>query len=110
VSVARAGGIPQQDGPPGRLRVLRRPSLDELDGRPAPRSVERFASDHEQLRDDDAFWAEMHANFTATEIVDLCYQMVGPQLGRLLMGKVLLGFNDFCEVSLLAPSRATDLV
>ena len=52
----------------------------------------------------------MHANFTATEIVDLCYQMVGPQLGRLLMGKVLLGFNDFCEVSLLAPSRATDLV
>jgi alkylhydroperoxidase family enzyme len=73
--------------------------------------IERFASDHEQLRDDDAFWAEMHANFTETEIVDLCYHMVGPQLGRVLMGKVLLGFSEFCEVQPAgAPARAADLV
>jgi alkylhydroperoxidase family enzyme len=60
--------------------------------------IERFADDHEALRDDDAFWAEMHAHFTETEIVDLAYHMIGPQLGRALMAKVLLGFTEFCEV------------
>lgn len=60
--------------------------------------IERFADDHESLRDDDAFWDRMHANFTETEIVDATYHMIGPQLGRALMAKVLLGFAEFCEV------------
>lgn len=60
--------------------------------------IERFALDHEGLRDDDDFWRRMHENFTETEIVDACYHMIGPQLGRALMAKVLLGFAEFCEV------------
>jgi alkylhydroperoxidase family enzyme len=60
--------------------------------------IERFATDHEQLRDDDAFWDEMHRHFTETEIVDVCYHMTGPQLGRVLMAKVLLGYKELCEV------------
>jgi hypothetical protein len=60
--------------------------------------IERFASDHEELRDDDEFWARMHASFNETEIVDVCYHMVGPQLGRVLMAKVLLGYSELCEV------------
>lgn len=60
--------------------------------------IERFAADHENLRDDDEFWSRMHANFTETEIVDATYHMIGPQLGRALMAKVLLGFAEFCEV------------
>ena len=60
--------------------------------------IERFAEDHENLRDDDQFWARMGENFSETEIVDLCYHMVGPQLGRVLMAKVLLGYTEFCEV------------
>jgi alkylhydroperoxidase family enzyme len=70
------------------------------------RLIERFADDHEALRDDDAFWGEMHANFSDTEIVDLCYHMIGPQLMRALMAKVLLGFTEFCEVR-PAPELAT---
>jgi len=60
--------------------------------------IERFANDHESLRDDDDFWERMHQNFTETEIVDASYHMIGPQLGRALMAKVLLGFAEFCEV------------
>jgi alkylhydroperoxidase family enzyme len=60
--------------------------------------IERLADDHEELRDDDAFWAKMHQNFTDTEIVDLTYHMIGPQLFRAFMAKVLLGFTEFCEV------------
>ena len=60
--------------------------------------IERFAADHEQLRDDDAFWDEMHQHFSETEIVDVCYHMTGPQLGRVLMAKVLLGYKELCEV------------
>jgi alkylhydroperoxidase family enzyme len=60
--------------------------------------IERFEEDHEELRDNDDFWARMHANFTETEIVDVSYHMIGPQLGRALMAKVLLGFAEFCEV------------
>jgi hypothetical protein len=59
--------------------------------------VERFADDHEALRDDDAFWGEMHANFSDTEIVDLCYHMIGPQFGRSRMAKVLLGYRELRE-------------
>lgn len=69
--------------------------------------IERFADDHESLRDDDAFWAEMHAHFSDTEIVDLSYHMIGPQLGRALMAKVLLGFTEFCEVR-PAPEQAAE--
>lgn len=61
-------------------------------------AIEGFADDHEALRDDDAFWQRMHENFSEGEIVDLCYHMIGPQLGRVLMAKVLLGFTEFCEV------------
>ena len=60
--------------------------------------IERFAEDHESLRDDDAFWAAVHENFSETEIVDVCYHMIGPQLGRVLMAKVLLGYSELCEV------------
>jgi hypothetical protein len=56
--------------------------------------IERFAEDHEALRDDDAFWTQMHECFSETEIVDLCYHMIGPQLGRVLMAKVLLGYDS----------------
>jgi hypothetical protein len=59
--------------------------------------IERFAHDHESLRDDDAFWARMHENFSETEIVDLCYHMIGPQFGRILMAKVLLGNSELLE-------------
>lgn len=69
--------------------------------------IEKFAEDHEQLRDDDEFWARLHANFTDTEIVDATYHMIGPQLGRALMAKVLLGFAEFCEVQ---PARAQSTV
>jgi alkylhydroperoxidase family enzyme len=68
--------------------------------------IERFAEDHEALRDDDAFWAEMHEHFSDTEIVDLCYHMIGPQLMRALMAKVLLGFSEFCEVQASPPLAA----
>ena len=60
--------------------------------------IERFAADHEQLRDDDSFWDEMHEHFSETEIIDVCIHMIGPQLGRALMAKTLLGFTEFCEV------------
>jgi alkylhydroperoxidase family enzyme len=60
--------------------------------------VERFVEDHEALRDDAEFWARMHAQFTEDEIVDLCYHMVGPQSGRVLMAKVLLGYSEIHEV------------
>jgi alkylhydroperoxidase family enzyme len=60
--------------------------------------IERFAEDHEQLRDDDDFWEEMHANFSDTEIVDVTYHMIGPQLYRALMAKTLLGFTEYCSV------------
>jgi alkylhydroperoxidase family enzyme len=69
--------------------------------------IERFADDHEQLRDDDAFWAEMHEHFTDTEIVDAGYHMIGPQLGRALMAKTLLGFTEYCEVRPAATATAT---
>jgi alkylhydroperoxidase family enzyme len=62
------------------------------------RLIEKFALDHEQLRDDDAFWAEMHEHFSDTEIVDATYHMIGPQLGRALMAKTLLGFAEYCDV------------
>jgi alkylhydroperoxidase family enzyme len=61
-------------------------------------TIERFAEDHESLRDDDDFWARMHESFSETEIVDLCYHMIGPQLMRALMAKAMLGFTEFCEV------------
>jgi alkylhydroperoxidase family enzyme len=60
--------------------------------------IERFAEDHEALRDDDEFWVAMHDSFSETEIIDLCIHMIGPQLGRALMAKALLGFTEFCEV------------
>jgi alkylhydroperoxidase family enzyme len=60
--------------------------------------IERFAADEDALRDDAEFWVELHENFTETEIVDVCYHMTGPQLGRVLMAKVLLGYSEFCEV------------
>ena len=69
--------------------------------------IERFAHDHEALRDNDEFWARMDANFTEAEIVDATYHMIGPQLGRALMAKVLLGFAEFCEVR-PAPKPAAD--
>lgn len=59
--------------------------------------VERFAEDHEALRDDMEFWARVHANFSETEIVDICYHMIGPHLGRALMAKVVLGYSEICE-------------
>lgn len=62
------------------------------------RLVEKFAEDNESLRDDDAFWQDVHDNFTEDEIVDICYHMIGPQLGRALMAKVLLGYQELCEV------------
>lgn len=71
------------------------------------RLIERFAEDHESLRDDDAFWVEMHEHFTECEIVDLSYHMIGPQLGRALMAKVLLGFTEFCVVQPATPARQT---
>jgi alkylhydroperoxidase family enzyme len=60
--------------------------------------IERFAEDHEALRDDDAFWEEMLTHFSETEVVDICYHMTGPQLGRVQMAKVLLGYKELCEV------------
>lgn len=67
--------------------------------------TERFASDHESLRDDDELWAQMHAQFSETEIVDLCYHMVGPQLGRSRMAQVLLGYAAFSRV--VSPPRVS---
>jgi alkylhydroperoxidase family enzyme len=69
-------------------------------------TIERFAEDHESLRDDDDFWARMHESFSETEIVDVCYHMVGPQLGRVLMAKVLLGYSELCEVQPESAARA----
>jgi alkylhydroperoxidase family enzyme len=67
------------------------------------RLIEQFSEDHEGLRDDDAFWAEMHAHFNQTEIVDLTCHMIGPQLGRSRMAKVLLGCTPFQRV--MAPQE-----
>ena len=68
--------------------------------------IERFADDHESLRDDEEFWARMHESFSESEIVDVCYHMVGPQLGRVLMAKVLLGYSELCEVQPEGPAAA----
>jgi alkylhydroperoxidase family enzyme len=65
--------------------------------------IERFASDHVALREDDAFWARMHEHFSETEIVDLCLNTVGVGVGLSLMAKVLLDFNEICEI---APPRS----
>jgi hypothetical protein len=65
--------------------------------------IERFADDHEELRDDEAFWQRMHAAFTEDEIVDVCYHMVGPQMGRVIAAKVVLGFSEICEVVPASP-------
>lgn len=71
--------------------------------------VERFAEDHEALRDDNAFWGRVHENFSEDEIVDVCYHMIGPQLGRALMAKVILGYSELCEpvYGLASESSAT---
>jgi hypothetical protein len=34
------------------------------------------------------------------------YYMLSPQLGRVLMGKVLLGYSEFCEVQPATLARA----
>lgn len=60
--------------------------------------IERFVEDTDSLRDDEEFWKRMHESFTETEIVDLSYHMIGPQAGRVLMAKVVLGFSEICEV------------
>lgn len=60
--------------------------------------LESYLDDHERLRDDDALWSEISANFSEAEIVDACYHMIGPLSGRALMSKVLLGATTFCEV------------
>lgn len=67
------------------------------------RLIERFARDPERLRDDDAFWSQIHAHFTETEIVDLCYHMIGPQMGRSRMAQVLLGYSALSRV---VPARS----
>jgi alkylhydroperoxidase family enzyme len=60
--------------------------------------LEGFIDDHEQLRNDDRLWDELRAQFTETEIIDVCYHMIGPMYGRGLMAKVLLDFTTLCDV------------
>jgi hypothetical protein len=61
-------------------------------------TITRFALDHEELRDDDAFWVDFREHFSEVELVDLCIHMIGPTLGQALMVKTVLGYSEICEV------------
>jgi len=59
--------------------------------------AERFMIDYQDMADDDAFWERLKANFSETEIADLCL-LVGMWDSSCKMFHLLIGIEDACRV------------
>lgn len=59
--------------------------------------AERFMIDYQDMADDEPFWERMQANFSETEIVDLCL-LIGMWDSSAKMFHLLVGIEDACRI------------
>jgi alkylhydroperoxidase family enzyme len=59
---------------------------------------ERYTLDYQSMCNDDEFWSRLQANFSETEIGDLCL-LCGHWDAAAKMFHLLLGLDDACDIS-----------